>query len=232
MTHPHNLAAGTCVICKRRYCDRPIVCDSDRAGLRHLLADILDLCVRLPGALQPGTAAGPRVSGTPEPRLPLNVEALDLSLPARAGSRALMSRGALGFDRDQVGTLSAATVLDTIARAWADTLDHGLPEPTVASLTAWLAGRVEEACDQHMAVDEDVKEIRGLRKDLQRVLAEDRVNEGFVVGQCPTVDVETGQPCHTRLVASAGVTVIECSRCYTRWPRERWLWLAALVRAA
>jgi hypothetical protein len=105
-------------------------------------------------------------------------------MPARHAGYALMARGQLGLDDDQIGTLSVATVLDHIAQAWADTLGHGLPAPTIASLAGWLTVRVDDACDRHPAIDEDADELRGLVRDLKRAC-----------GQAPERPKLLGVPC-------------------------------------
>lgn len=221
-----------CVVDRRRPYERAMVCTPCRDWLRHALADIVDYCVQLPAHIEPAVSGGPKVSGTREAQLPLVVDVLDLGMPARPATRALQARGLLGLDDDQIGTLSAATVLERIATTWADDLGHHRPEPTVASLAGWLTDRVDWACDHHLAIDEDAEEIRGLWKDLQRAVGLGGRRDGaYVIGSCPVVE-PGGRPCRTQLVGFPGVTVIECPGCFTRWPREQWLWLASLVRAA
>lgn len=161
----------------------------------------------------PGESRRPRVSGsTPEPPAPTPLGALDLTLPAREASRALYARGQLGLDPDQVGTLSAATILDTWVRDWRGTLwpDHTLPVPTVAALVGWLRLRVEDACDQHPAVDDFAAEIRELRGSLRGALGD--------VDAQPETDQFEGVACRRCdlrgvLLRRPGDIYIECGNC-------------------
>jgi hypothetical protein len=113
-----------------------------------------------------------RVSGTREQPAPVNLDHLDLAAASRPASRTLFARGALGLDPDQIGTLSAATILDTIVRTWRDSLwpDQRLPVPTVPVMVDWLSKRLPDACDRYLAIDEYAEEIRDLRSAMRGVL--------------------------------------------------------------
>jgi len=159
-----------CLLDPRHHYQRAHVCDHCRTWLGELLADIATLYAQIPDALTHGTGSGgQRVSGSFEPPLPLRVDILDLTLPANQGARRLCARGYLGLDDDQVGTLSASTILDTWARDWLtyDIPGH-LPRPTVPILVAWLRVRVEDACNVHPGIDEFAGEMRDLRDALRR----------------------------------------------------------------
>jgi len=113
-----------------------------------------------------------RISGSREQAAPVNLDQLDLSTATRPASRALHARGVLGLDPDQVGTLSTATILDSLVRTWRDALcpDQHLPLPTVPIMVDWLAKRLDDACDRFLAIDEAADEIRELRNAMRGVL--------------------------------------------------------------
>lgn len=75
-----------CVICMDVEAESGMVCDRDRIRLDRLLDDVYDLSIDLPANLERAGAGGPKVSGSREAPLPLNVDVLDLGLPARVGS--------------------------------------------------------------------------------------------------------------------------------------------------
>lgn len=113
-----------------------------------------------------------RVSGSKEAPIPVNLDRLDLTADVRPAQRALFARGVLGMDPDQVGTQSAATVLDGWVTVWRDALypQENLPVPTVPELVRWLSNRLPDACDRFLAIDEYAEGIRELRTSLRRVL--------------------------------------------------------------
>ncbi|MFB6392616.1 hypothetical protein [Polymorphospora lycopeni] len=128
----------------------------------------------------------PHVTGSRERPLPTPVDRIDLGAPARPGSIGIATRGhwaARGGDPDQVGVLSVATVLDSWVRDWRESMwpDVHLPDARVDQLADWLlAGfddeqpgvRIDQACDQHPAIDEMATELRALRQALRRALGE------------------------------------------------------------
>lgn len=180
-----------CVVCARREYERGIVCEGCRGWLRHVLSDIATLCGELPAHIEPAVSGGPKVSGSREAALPIVVDVFDLAAPARPAGWALLARGPRGFgiDPDQIGTLSAATVLDRIARAWADTLGHRLPTSAVpGNLVNWLDVRLDDACNDHMAIDEDAEELRELRTDLRRACGTAPERPNLLRVPCPACD--------------------------------------------
>lgn len=170
------------------------------------LADVL------PAAPVPGPSKQPRVSGSKERPAPTSLERIDLMLPARQSTRTLFARGVMGIDDDQVGTLSAATILDTWVRDWRDSLwpDHQLPASSVPDLALWLRNRVDEACDKHPAIDEFAAEMKDLRYALRRQLGETEAQ--------PETEPYKGvacQKCDLRgvLMRKPGSEYIECRSC-------------------
>lgn len=120
----------------------------------------------------------PTVSGSRERPIPIPVTALDLKAPAKVPALAPSPRGrdepANGWPEDQVGYLSAATVLDQWVRDVRDTLhpDHHLPTATVDELVLWLRNRVDDICNRHPAVVDLAEEIRSLRSALRSAAGE------------------------------------------------------------
>lgn len=72
-----------CVICQDVEAEQGYVCDRDRVRLARTLDDVYDLSLDLPDNLARTGASGPKVTGSREAPLPLNVDVLDLGLPAR-----------------------------------------------------------------------------------------------------------------------------------------------------
>lgn len=108
----------------------------------------------------------PAVSGSRERPIPIPVTVVDLKAPARQPSP---SRAARQWPEDQVGYLSAATVLDQWCRSVRDEMftGHHLPPATVDEMVVWLRNRLENVCDHHSAVAEFAEEVRNLRSALR-----------------------------------------------------------------
>lgn len=158
-----------CVIDQKRHYDRAQVCEPCRRRLDSILHDIATLWPHIPAAMHPGSnGAGQRVSGSREAPLPLRVDVLDLTMPAREPTPTPQARR---WPEDHTGAMSAATVLDQWARDW---LSYGapgrLPEPDVGPLVSWLRVRLEWACDHHPAIDEFAGELRDLLSTLRRTV--------------------------------------------------------------
>lgn len=121
-----------------------------------------------------GFTAGPvpqptkwsRVTGTRPAREPTSLDRVDLTYRVNHEARRLLARGALGLDDDQVGHLSAATILDGWVRDWATYRDDGPPTPSVRRLAGWLLDRLDWACRTHPALDEFAEDLRELRGTL------------------------------------------------------------------
>lgn len=113
----------------------------------------------------------PDVSGSRERAIPIRVDEMDLKAPARQPNPTVQARD---WPEDQIGRLSAATVLDQWVRDVREALfpDHRLPPATVADLVGWLRHRVDDICDRHPAVDEFAAEMRDLRGALRGVAGE------------------------------------------------------------
>jgi hypothetical protein len=160
-----------CVVCPQlrlgepRHYERAHVCEGCRVRLAALLVEVRDNTALLPRELMPGASHEQRVSGSREAPLPFRVDALDLLMPAHAGT----VHDVLG---DQTGYLSVATVLDAWARDWCEVRDRGerRPLPVVVELVVWLGNRTEWACDRHPAVDEYAAELYELAGTLRAIV--------------------------------------------------------------
>jgi hypothetical protein len=159
--------ARLCVVCPVRrqtavHYERAMVCQPCRIWLAETIADIAALYPQLREALEPGRGNSQRVTGSREMPLPLNVDVLDLTGPAREH---VASDHARLWAEDQTGHAAIAYQLDQWARDWISydwcRSDH-LPLPTVPELAAWLARHCDDACDHHGAVDDFAGEIRDL----------------------------------------------------------------------
>ena len=145
-----------------------------RPGSRAVLVD--DRVVRVPAMADPvanlwpagpvpGQRGGARVHAAPSSSPPLSLDAVDLTSRVNHDARVLLARGVLGLDDDQVGHLSAATILHGWVRDWAGIRREGEPMPVVREMCRWLADRLDWACSRHPALDEfagEVLELRGV----------------------------------------------------------------------
>jgi ribosomal protein L37AE/L43A len=145
--------------------------------------------VDLPAGPIPGKRSAPRVAGSRGAPVPVNLTAVDLSLPARQGTRPLHARAVLGLDEEQVGDLSVATVLETLVIDIIGLrgLGEHRPEPSVDALTRWLADRVEWVCDHHPDLPQFADDLRDCRAALRRALGlvdRDDYKEGVACPKC------------------------------------------------
>jgi hypothetical protein len=207
----------------------PATCDSCRQRLRRDLSGLPDAVASLPR--EPGTGHGPRVSGTPEPRLPVRLLVVDLTLPANHGSLRPWSHRF--DDEDQVGPLSVATVLDAWVRDWVETREQRehLPPANVVNLVEWLFDRLDWACDEHPAVDEFASDLRDTVRAVHS--AQQLGGAGEKVGRCPMV-LRDDTRCAAPLRADPYMDRITCQRCGSSWyrPDGGWWHLRALQQAA
>lgn len=129
------------------------------------LVDIGEMYGRLDDVLVPGLGGGQKVSGTPEPSAPVNLDVHDLLAPSRLGA-------VHDEWHDQIGQPSVAAVLETWAQDWAEQLGQTRPEPQVGETLRWLRARLDWAARHHPAVDEFIAETRTLHSRLVAVLRE------------------------------------------------------------
>ncbi|WP_047894529.1 hypothetical protein [Micromonospora sp. RV43] len=132
---------------------------------------------------------------------------------------------------DQIGYLSAATVLDEIVRDWRDTLwpDHSLPPVTVYQLTRWMRDRADEACDRHPGIAANAQEIRELRTALRRALGETEPLPKPILGSLCKTD---GCDQVSQLMRHDGSEYIECDACGRLYTEDEYRdWTARLAHA-
>lgn len=188
-----------CVVCQKAETEEGMVCPSDRNRIRHTLDDVYELYAELPDALTRGGTAGPKVSGSKEMPLPLNVDVLDLMGPANA-------EPVSDQWRDQTGQIAVAAILDTWVSDWIDTRGLGERQPiaTVANLNGWLLVRLDWACDKHPAIDVFATEIGKLRGAMRATLGQTDERPEHMAAPCPGCDMLT-------LVRKPGADRIECA---------------------
>ncbi len=155
--------------------DGGYICTPHRRPLPGILDDIARMYPLL--ELEVGTTGDDaRVTGSREAPLPLSVDVLDLMAPARYGSVSVPRDPDtdLPLYADQIGYVSAASLLGTWVRDWRDLRDRSerLPDDEVAVMAAWLRVRLDWAADCHPAVDDFVAEITGLRGALKALSGE------------------------------------------------------------
>jgi hypothetical protein len=210
-----------CVVCANP--DRDVETGQVCPGCAHRIAcdlrDIADLYVHV--SLWPGSGnAGPRVSGSREAPLPLRVDALDLTMPARGGT-------VHDMHGDQTGHIAVASILDQWVEDWRDHRGKGerRPEPpSVIVLTDWLGKRLDDACHDHPAIDEFAADMRRLRRTLRMVTGDGPVRPERLTGPCPGCDQLT-------LVKDDGD--IRCRACWVALSQDEYdQWVGALVRSA
>lgn len=175
----------TCVVCQNpdRQVEHGQVCPGCAHRIACDLRDIADLYVRLSllPAVNPGRV---RVTGSREAPLPLAVDVLDLTMPARGGTI---------HDQhgDQTGYIPVASELDQWVDDWREHLGRGerRPEPpTVVVLADWLGKRLDDCLD-HPAIDEFALDMRRLRQTLRRVSGDGPARPERLPAPCPRCDV-------------------------------------------
>lgn len=170
----------------------------------------------LPGAPTPSPSNQPRVTGSKERQLPIDITRVDLLLPAVAGY-------VRDPDRDQGGVLSVATVFDEWVAAWHDQWFAGqrYPRADALSLIDWVLGaRLVHIVQVEPAIADFADEVRQLRGALRSALRETAPKRATMWGvPCPrcqiisqlTLDPE--DPDHHR----------ECDNCGVMLTREEYL---------
>lgn len=202
-----------CVVCQdpERIPECGQVCEPCRLPLPALLRDIADLHAHLD--LTPGSGStGPRVSGSHEPPLPLRVDALDLTMPARGGT-------VHDLHGDQIGHVAVASVLDQWVEDWREHRDRGerRPEPpTVVVLVDWLGKRLGEACDDHPAIGEFAADVRRLCRVLRMVTGDGPARPERLPAPCPGCDLLALTRDH------AGVRCRACGEDWTEGQYAEW----------
>lgn len=113
----------------------------------------------------------PMVSGSHTAPVPVNIDLIDLTAPARHGSLAPI---ASPWPQDQTGHLPIATELDFWVRYIADQCGERLPVPTVPVLAVWLHDWSGWAWDHYPALDEMVVTVDRIARTLWAMTNPDR----------------------------------------------------------
>jgi hypothetical protein len=228
---------GSCVICQQRDplpeltpCCGP--CRSRLAGqlrdIPHLVEELKSppeaepardlVSVAFPAAAIAGQSSAPRVMGSREAPIPINVDRLDLLGPADP-------RTVHDLSGDQIGYPSAATVLDGWCAMFAEERRESTPKPEPATQSRWLLDRLDELF-KHPAVDELSKEIGDLWHVLRRAcgltMPQPQLCEGV---PCKSIDCDLKTL--YRVPGSDFVECASCGRLYTATDYADWVRLVA-----
>lgn len=118
----------------------------------------------LPSGPVPGARNAPRVSGSRERGVPERFDLLAPAYPQRDGTCDLW--------HDQVGGPSVAAILDSWCQDWSTypwSRGDWLPDPPeIKALADWLEIRLDDACDQHPAIQEFSAELGEIHLALRR----------------------------------------------------------------
>jgi hypothetical protein len=202
-----------------------MVCDSDRQRLARDLRELPDLYALLPSVLAPQDSAGEKVSGSREAPIPVDVDVVDLLGEARQPEPTARARE---HPEDAIGNLSVASILDQWVRDWRDHRGKGenLPAPTVASLAGWLGVRLDEACDDHPAIDDFAVELRRLTTALRSALRLRRHIERLPA-PCPSCDTVA---LYREVDPVKGASEwVECGSCHRLWREEEYRRLVVIL---
>lgn len=181
----------------------------------------------LPMAPTPPPSSQPRVSGSRERSIPINVRLLDLTGPV------VTETGDYGHGDDQVGDVSVGTVLWAWAVHWRRLLPSQLPtlpKPDGRALLDWLSPAVlDVVVAQTGQVSTFAWQLRTIRRSLQSLLGDTvpypAVMWGVPCRRCDLVStlvLDLEDPDHFRECTSCGLLMTE---------QEYKLWLRQLVEA-
>jgi Zn ribbon nucleic-acid-binding protein len=136
----------------------------------------------LPGAPTDSPTNQPRVSGSKDRRLPIDVIRIDLLLPVAPGY-------VTDPFRDQAGPHSVANVLNEWVAAWHDRWYAGqrYPATDAHSLIEWMLGaRLMHVVQHDQAIADFAEEVRDLRAQLRVALRETAPKRATMWGvRCP-----------------------------------------------
>lgn len=214
------------------------VCEICRGRFRADLADIKDLYERIGDAMEPGSAAGPKVSGSRTPPIPASLEALSLRGPTSPYWPSRYRLELAGLDTshlaDQHGALPVIGVLRSVQYRWREALGWPLVPPrgsvdaAIVATVRWLHQYLDRACDEVDGIVETIRDVQALRRHMRSVAGE--TPHMVKLGPCPTV-MDDGGSCGEQLRADPHGDEVRCSQCGTVWTRTMWLRLGLLMRA-
>lgn len=159
--------------------------DQHLARFRTNLATIADCYATLAAqhhAAATGTA-NVRVSGSAEARLPIAVDAVDLTGEARHGS--LFVADTSPWPEDQTGHHAVSTELDFWVRDIADLCGEKLPLHTAPVLAMWLHERAGWAWDYYGPLDEMVVRVAEIARTLYAIVYPGKPRPERKAAPCP-----------------------------------------------
>lgn len=170
----------------------------------------------LPAGPLNGSKSAPRVSGTPGRSAPIRIDPTDLTGRPRHGSLQVADRSR--WPEDQVGFLSAATVLDFWVRDWADLRGEHLPEiggerSPALTLANWLLDRLDWARQHHYALDEFAADVQQLSSALYGLAGYGAARPKLMEAPCPGCHLLTLTQCYEE--SNIECSAIECGRILT-----------------
>lgn len=151
-----------------------------------------DVARLLPMGMTRSGRNGGKVSGSRQAPIPVNVDRVDLLLPARPQTRRLYARGVLGIDTDQTGHLSLSTELQSCVEEWIAWRGKGerAPQPTVPELARWLADRLDDAMDAFPGIDDFARDIAEYRATMRHILELNKApREMLIAVECKACDL-------------------------------------------
>jgi len=123
-----------CCVCQKGEAETGMVCGPDRNRIQGVLDDIHEYHGQLPDALIREGSAGPKVTGSREAPLPLKVDVLDLTLPARQDAVT---------EQHLPRVVTAVVPVKVIRTVWhkgipvhPDHMEHGVPQIVEEWITA------------------------------------------------------------------------------------------------
>lgn len=201
LLHHDELTRWACRVCEDRALKQ----------IRELATWYPRLGDKLAPAGASGDNAGPVTGATRTGPLPVSLGVLDL-----------------------VGPGGVATQLGVIEDDWRKTLGwtiatfRGNAAEAIATVIPFLVNNLPWACGMYEDVAEDLKTIRILHARVD-ALVNDRREAQVPLGCCPVVNAE-GAICGQKLRVSPFSAEIRCTGCGTRWARDEWLRLGAVIR--
>lgn len=197
------------------------LCGRAGAGVHEACLGALDsrlqripvLYAELAVALEPGSSAGARVSGTRTLLLPLRLE--PLSLQCRGGIVSILGTWESDW-RDRRGL---------VADHYTDREQLLAGRAHLAHVTEFLRTHLDWAVQHHPAVDEFATEVADIVGACRAALGD--VLGHMRIGRCPA---QLGtRTCGRVLYADPYADSIRCDRCGAEWPRARWPFLGAAI---
>jgi hypothetical protein len=127
-------------------------------------------------------SAGVKVAVSRTPPIPINVDRVDLTGPANAGSIGVLETSP--WREDQIGHIAVASELDFWACDWASRRNEQPPAPQVPELCAWLDVRLELMYDEFPAWDEMATKLDRVARALYGTLSPKRVRSVPLSAPC------------------------------------------------